>query len=523
MSYPFGVTGSVLGYQQVTGLTVPVSLAVPAGTQYATVAVSGAGVRFRADGIAPTASVGFPIANGKSFVFQGQPNNLLFIQQAATATLDVVYYGATGATGYRAPSWILSSEFGQAAGLDLDFQNNRYYQAGRSGALVSTSRASVGYADDVAGNWTNFANNVPRITNKGLLVEEARTNSIRNNSMQGVVAGSPGTLPTNWAIVTPTGLTRTISLGATAGVEWIEINLTGTTTNTTFISINFESTTGIAATNGQTWSDSFWLSNPLSTGLTSLTAQHQQYDGGGVFLANILINNLLKDISWQRISATITNNNASTAFIRTSIVSNTITSGTALNVTFRIGWPQLELGASATSPIRTTSAAVTRAADVVTVTSPPVFGSSLSVFGKGTPLAPTTYASNQALIEVSSGADANRVNLARVAASAFFNGFIAANSSTLLNSGGSGGTAWTQNLSAKGAVGQSIGSQAAISSLSAGVGTAASSTAFSAPISVINIGSRRTSTLQFNGFVERIAVWPNARLSNDDLQRLTAP
>jgi hypothetical protein len=39
----------------------------------------------------------------------------------------------------------------------------------------------------------------------------------------------------------------------------------------------------------------------------------------------------------------------------------------AVDATFRIGWPQLELGAFASSPIRTTSAAVTRATDDITL------------------------------------------------------------------------------------------------------------------------------------------------------------
>lgn len=44
----------------------------------------------------------------------------------------------------------------------------------------------------------------------GLLVEPQRTNSIRNNSMQGAVAGTPGTPPTNWTMGTANGISREI-------------------------------------------------------------------------------------------------------------------------------------------------------------------------------------------------------------------------------------------------------------------------------------------------------------------------
>jgi hypothetical protein len=65
-------------------------------------------------------------------------------------------------------------------------------------SLLTTTRASLAWSDDSIGVWRQFANNIPRITDKGLLVEEARTNGIRNNSMQGAVVGTPGTPPTNW-------------------------------------------------------------------------------------------------------------------------------------------------------------------------------------------------------------------------------------------------------------------------------------------------------------------------------------
>jgi hypothetical protein len=79
-----------------------------------------------------------------------------------------------------------------------------------------------------------------------------------------------------------------------------------------------------------------------------------------------------------------------------------------VDFTLRIGWPQLEQSTAGapSSPIRTTSAAVTRAADVVTA---PVAGISTAatLFAQGTPLTPLSNASNQVLAGLSDGTNNN--------------------------------------------------------------------------------------------------------------------
>lgn len=83
-----------LGYQQLTGLSSVKSLTVPAGCSLALVTPSGQPVRWRADGTDPTASVGYPLAVGAEVRWNGA--NLAaveFIETAASATLDVVYFG----------------------------------------------------------------------------------------------------------------------------------------------------------------------------------------------------------------------------------------------------------------------------------------------------------------------------------------------------------------------------------------------------------------------------------------------
>jgi apolipoprotein N-acyltransferase len=83
---------SPLGYQQITSLAAAASLTPPAGANAAVVSVSGAPVRYRDDGTAPTATVGMPLAIGALFNYTGNLAAIQFIQQSATAVLDVSYY-----------------------------------------------------------------------------------------------------------------------------------------------------------------------------------------------------------------------------------------------------------------------------------------------------------------------------------------------------------------------------------------------------------------------------------------------
>jgi hypothetical protein len=73
------------------------------------------------------------------------------------------------------PTWWLANSI-----IDLDFANGRYYE-GIDGKNItdylSSSRASIGYAKNRAGELKKFDNNVLRITDLGLLTEGARQNN----------------------------------------------------------------------------------------------------------------------------------------------------------------------------------------------------------------------------------------------------------------------------------------------------------------------------------------------------------
>jgi hypothetical protein len=88
------------GYQQITDLTASTALTVPikspeglnAKPVLALIVAEGAPVRWRDDGIAPSATVGMPIAVGVPFQYDGDLTKIRFIQQSASAILNISYY-----------------------------------------------------------------------------------------------------------------------------------------------------------------------------------------------------------------------------------------------------------------------------------------------------------------------------------------------------------------------------------------------------------------------------------------------
>jgi hypothetical protein len=92
---------SCLGYQQITSLSSAQALTVPGidpttGLNLMpTIAVITAetnAVRWRDDGVAPTASVGMPLAAGVTLQYDGDIRKIRFIEQTASAKLNISYY-----------------------------------------------------------------------------------------------------------------------------------------------------------------------------------------------------------------------------------------------------------------------------------------------------------------------------------------------------------------------------------------------------------------------------------------------
>jgi hypothetical protein len=162
--------------------------------------------------------------------------------------------------------------------------------------------------------------------------------------------------------------TNVVAFGVINGINYIDLQITGTTNATAYV-LTWEATTQIAASSGQTWASSWWWSI-IGGDFTNVTAAFmdiRELDGAGSQLASGAVSVSLPTSAFNRVSATRTNSIASTAYIQPRIrfvVNNTA----AVNFTLRIGLPQLELGAFATSVIPTTTTALTRNADAASMT-----------------------------------------------------------------------------------------------------------------------------------------------------------
>lgn len=91
---------SVFGYQQITSLSSAASLTVPqkdvtgqnGSARAALIQTESQAVRWRDDGTAPTASVGMRLLVGENLWYDGDLNKIKFIEETASAKLNVSYY-----------------------------------------------------------------------------------------------------------------------------------------------------------------------------------------------------------------------------------------------------------------------------------------------------------------------------------------------------------------------------------------------------------------------------------------------
>ena len=89
-----------LGSQQITTLTASTALTVPSRDlnglsckpSIALITPETQGVRWRDDDVAPTASIGMPLAAGVTLQYDGDLTKIRFIEQSASAKLNITYY-----------------------------------------------------------------------------------------------------------------------------------------------------------------------------------------------------------------------------------------------------------------------------------------------------------------------------------------------------------------------------------------------------------------------------------------------
>jgi len=89
-----------LGYQQITSLSSATNLTVPVKDvnglnckpSIALITPETQAVRWRDDGIAPSATVGMPLATGVTLQYDGDLTKIQFFEQAGSAKLNISYY-----------------------------------------------------------------------------------------------------------------------------------------------------------------------------------------------------------------------------------------------------------------------------------------------------------------------------------------------------------------------------------------------------------------------------------------------
>jgi hypothetical protein len=160
-----------------------------------------------------------------------------------------------------------------------------------------------------------------------------------------------------------------VSTGSENGISYIDIKIFGTTTGANVFNVTPD--TGIAASSGQAWSSSVYVTLIAgSTANVSFTQRIRQANSGGGFVAATdqsisPVSGLLKD---NRYAVTLSSAAGTVASVGQFLFFSWDASGLAIDITLRIGLPQLEQGATVTSVIPTTTIALTRNADVASMT-----------------------------------------------------------------------------------------------------------------------------------------------------------
>jgi hypothetical protein len=335
--------------------------------------------------------------------------------------------------------------------------------------------------------------------------------------MQGAVTGTPGTLPTNWTIPAAAGLTREIvAIGTENGIDYLDVKLSGTATGTE-TEIRLESATQIVAANGQAWTESVYLkaisqpSPPLSYRLFMI-----ERTSGGATVATALSSNLSITSTLTRFPFTRTlSGGVTTERIQPSIFIS-LTNGASYDFTIRIGWPQMEQGSVATSPIVTTTAAATRNADVISKTGVSGFiGQTQGTLYAEVDIQRLLGSVTRGILIIGDGTINNRVQL-------FFTGIVSNTIRGVIQN--SVTTTFSFVVTSTGiyklAFAYTNSGTASLFINGTQVGSDASIGSFTNTLSVVEVGSSIGATFQLNDRIRAAAIYPT-RLTNSQLQSLT--
>jgi hypothetical protein len=221
--------------------------------------------------------------------------------------------------------------------------------------LVAAS--NLADAENKEAVWDNLGN--------GIEAAILATNFVSNNTMVGAVTGIPGTPPTGW-ILSGGGLDREIiGTGVEDGINYIDIKYSGTSI-TGLTVVNFENFGQVIASQGQTWTESAFVKlqsgSFVNTSTTISLLANDGTTGLQIFVSPVITStpSKLEDCRFS-VSGTFTNSRTNNVMPRVRIAH---TIGSVVDITLRIGAPQLEQGEYLTPPIPTTNAPASALATV---------------------------------------------------------------------------------------------------------------------------------------------------------------
>lgn len=290
--------------------------------------------------------------------------------------------------------------FYPGASVALDFTANRYRTpAGGAGSVatipgVTVTRASTGYAQTNEGNLVSFASGVARQTNRGLLVEEARTNLLlQSQTFDNASWTKTSATVTADQTAAPDGTTTADKLVVNNAVSFGRAQQVVTLSAATAYRLSIFAKAGewsrvafrVAEDAAQ-----FVFFN-ISTGAVE-TAQAAWTTPTIEALGN----------GWYRCSATYTTVGTSyTIRIAPSNADGSFSTGDGTSGIFIWG-AQLEAASTASSYIASTTASVTRAADLITIAQ-----GMTAPFSAVTEFQPNIVGTDQRIFAVSDGTSDN--------------------------------------------------------------------------------------------------------------------
>jgi hypothetical protein len=189
-------------------------------------------------------------------------------------------------------------------------------------------------------------------------------NRIRNPLATGVVAGSPGTVPTNWLLTAaPAGMTRTISTSVVNGISVVSVRYAGTPVSTSTLLLYFDagSITLSPAAEGEALTQSAYISHTRVTGTAVIQDRLLTRNAASAALTSA-ITTVPPTGAIGLIETSIASAPANTAFMN-GYIETTLTGGVAYDFTIGMGSGfRGRTNAAPTSPIVTTGTAATRGA-----------------------------------------------------------------------------------------------------------------------------------------------------------------